>query len=465
MKCKSCGHEQPQGKFCSQCGGNLVNEAVAGATSLDAASSTSGATASSASATTASAVSTATPSSASTTTSPEGCVGTSSTADTGLSSQASAEGRVATVSDVKTDSTVDGASSVASNMKSEAGSASTAEAGSASTAGAGSASTTGAGSDSKAGAVTASAEKSASVQAAGDKDSSTGIPMPPVPPVPPTPPIPPIQSAHTNGASSVQGGQPPVGPQRGQQGQPVGPQGGQRFQPGQGPLPEQGMPAQGGPQGGIPGGQGPQGRKLYERNDKVHIIVAIILVFVLWGSSWMLMFSSFMSASNSFGDEYGIFDEYTYEDSRDTDSHKRDTSKTEPKGKTATPTPVQTATPAPKPDPLKVDAEQAQRAFNQYHQYITARNYTAAYNQFTDQFKNQAGDVNAWASGFATTKESVVDSMNVVSQNNNQIVINFVLHATDYEGSGTVKRSFTGQATMVKVNNRWLIDSIEARQL
>lgn len=219
---------------------------------------------------------------------------------------------------------------------------------------------------------------------------------------------------------------------------------------------------------GVQGVQGAQavtpvasGRKLYQRNDKLHIVIAIILSFVLWGSSWMVMFNNIMSVS----EEYSTFGQYTFDDSRDTSSHKRDMSKTDTKGKTATPTPVQTTTPPVKPDPIKVDAENAQRAFNQYHQYITARNYTAAYNQFTDQFKNQAGDVNSWASGFATTKESVVDSMNVVSQNSNQIIINFVLHATDYEGNGTVKRSFSGQATMVKVNNRWLIDSIEARQL
>lgn len=386
MKCEACGHEQPQGKFCSQCGGSLR----------------------------------------------EGHQ---------VDVKGAAESTVVTAT---TDTSVEGtAASVTPIVESEGSKVAPSP------------------ESSVPPAPPIPPVKPASSEAppvplapVAKEQNEVAPPVPPVKPgssteaskgvVPPVPPAPPMN--RVGGAQGVQG---PTLQTTQSAGQPN----------------SQGLPGQVNPQGAQPYTPVAPGRKLYERNDKVHIIAAIILSLVLWGTSWMLMFSNIMNMASDFEESYEVYNGYTYEDEDDSPSHKRDSLKSEPRGKTATPTPVQTATPAPKPDPAKVDAESAQRSFNQYHQYITARNYTAAYNQFTDQFKNQAGDVNAWASGFATTKESVVDSMNVVSQNNNQIILNFVLHATDYEGNGTVKRSFSGQATMVKVNNRWLIDSIEARQL
>lgn len=223
-----------------------------------------------------------------------------------------------------------------------------------------------------------------------------------------------------------------------QQGPATMSQQGQAFTPQQGP--------------GNTNGQ----RKIYQRRDGWQILVGIILIFILSGTSWFLMFRNMMDTAGAshMMSAYGLdLDESKTKD-------KKDMVKEEPKEQTKTPTPTTQA-----PDPRKVDAENAQKAFNQYHQYITARNYTAAYGLFTDNLKNQSGELNAWAQGFATTKESAVGNMTVASQTDNQVVLNYRLDATDYEGNGTVKRSFKGTATMVKVNNQWFIDSMQASQM
>lgn len=219
---------------------------------------------------------------------------------------------------------------------------------------------------------------------------------------------------------------------------------------------ESGAVASSGPAPMVQPTQGGDGRKIYQRRDGWQILVGIILIFILSGTSWFLMFRNMMdmAGTSHMMSEYGL----NLDESKTKD--KKDTVKPETKQETKTTTQTTQA-----PDPRKVDAENAQKAFNQYHQYITARNYTAAYGLFTDNLKNQSGELNAWAQGFATTKESAVGNMTVASQTDNQVVLNYRLDATDYEGSGTVKRSFRGTATMVKVNNQWFIDSMQASQM
>lgn len=197
-------------------------------------------------------------------------------------------------------------------------------------------------------------------------------------------------------------------------------------------------------------------RKIYQRRDGWQIFLGIVLVVILSGTSWFLTFRNMMEMGSAHGmmSEYGL----DLDDSKSKD--KKDVVKEEPKEQTKTPAQTTQA-----PDPRKVDAENAQKAFNQYHQYITARNYNAAYALFTDNLKTQSGELNAWSQGFATTKESAVANMTVASQTDNQVVLNYRLDATDFEGSGTVKRSFRGTATMVKVNNQWFIDSMQASQM
>ncbi|MBS4913150.1 MAG: zinc ribbon domain-containing protein [Veillonella sp.] len=200
---------------------------------------------------------------------------------------------------------------------------------------------------------------------------------------------------------------------------------------------------------------GTQG-KIYQRRDGWQIFLGIVLIIILSGTSWFLTFRNMMEM----GSTHGMMSEYGLDLDESKSKDKKDVVKEEPKEQTKTQAQTTQA-----PDPRKVDAENAQKAFNQYHQYITARNYNAAYALFTDNLKNQSGELNAWAQGFATTKESAVANMTVVSQTDNQVVLNYRLDATDFEGSGTVKRSFRGTATMVKVNNQWFIDSMQASQM
>ena len=72
-----------------------------------------------------------------------------------------------------------------------------------------------------------------------------------------------------------------------------------------------------------------------------------------------------------------------------------------------------------------------------------------------------------WSMGYIKTKESIVDSMRVISQTDDTIVIQYTLHAEDYTGNkgDTVASKFAGEVTMRKQGSGWLIDDMSARKI
>lgn len=112
------------------------------------------------------------------------------------------------------------------------------------------------------------------------------------------------------------------------------------------------------------------------------------------------------------------------------------------------------------------ELESALTSFVNYHLLLTEHKYARAYQLLSDDYqKNVAGNYEAWVNSVSSTKEILVDSMDLVSQTEDTIIIKYTSHRVVTEGAGTAQREFTGEATMRKDGPVWLIDKIKEQQV
>ncbi|WP_127057912.1 hypothetical protein [Veillonella ratti] len=118
-------------------------------------------------------------------------------------------------------------------------------------------------------------------------------------------------------------------------------------------------------------------------------------------------------------------------------------------------------------DVLKLkELESGLTTFVNYHLFLTEHKYARAYQLLSDNYQqNVAGDYEAWAESYSSTKGIVVSSMDLVSQTEDVIIIQYILHKLIDEGGGTVRREFAGEATLRKDGPVWLIDEIKEKSL
>lgn len=121
---------------------------------------------------------------------------------------------------------------------------------------------------------------------------------------------------------------------------------------------------------------------------------------------------------------------------------------------------------APKSD-IDENVKQAATAFVAYHKAITNKNFSAAFNLFTDERQaNMKYDVQAFARGYSDTITSEITDLSLVSQSPTRVVMNYVLDARDRAGGGkTLYQQFSGQVVMVNVRGEWKIASTESRRI
>lgn len=114
-----------------------------------------------------------------------------------------------------------------------------------------------------------------------------------------------------------------------------------------------------------------------------------------------------------------------------------------------------------------INAEQAARAFLSYHEAITDRNFSAAFNLFTEERKaNMNYNVQAFAKGYADTLRSEITDLRLVSSSENHVVMNYILDARDRTGGSRVLyQQFQGQVEMVKVGGEWKIASTQSKKI
>lgn len=95
-----------------------------------------------------------------------------------------------------------------------------------------------------------------------------------------------------------------------------------------------------------------------------------------------------------------------------------------------------------------------------FHDGITSKNLRDSYNCLSMDFQNFMS-YDGWAPGFATTVSSEVDNIAIVSEADNEIVLSYVLKATDNIQGKQQVSYFNGTVNIINENGRWKIDNIK----
>ena len=113
------------------------------------------------------------------------------------------------------------------------------------------------------------------------------------------------------------------------------------------------------------------------------------------------------------------------------------------------------------------NTKQAAAAFLRFHEAITDKNYSAAFNLFSDERKEEMDyNVRAFAQGYSDTITSEITDLKLVSTSNNYVVMDYVLDARDRAGGGkTLYQQFRGQVEMVKVGGEWKIAATQSKRV
>ena len=116
--------------------------------------------------------------------------------------------------------------------------------------------------------------------------------------------------------------------------------------------------------------------------------------------------------------------------------------------------------------PLPSAAEEARQTFINYHRAITNGNYRIAYDTLAAEQQQRVGNFDDYAAGYANTLSSEVDDLLTVKESDDSVTLNYRLTARDKTPDGKVKvQLFDGQATLVKVDGRWLIVNARSQRV
>ena len=113
------------------------------------------------------------------------------------------------------------------------------------------------------------------------------------------------------------------------------------------------------------------------------------------------------------------------------------------------------------------NVKQAATAFVAYHKAITNKNFSAAFDLFTDERKSDMDyNIQAFARGYSDTITSEITDLSLVSKSPEVIVLDYVLDARDRAGDGrTLYQQFRGRVVMRKVYDEWKIASTESKRI
>lgn len=113
------------------------------------------------------------------------------------------------------------------------------------------------------------------------------------------------------------------------------------------------------------------------------------------------------------------------------------------------------------------NVRQAATAFLSFHRAITNKDYSAAFDLFTDERKaNMNYNIRAFAQGYADTITSEIVDLQLVSKSDNLVVMDYVLDARDRAGGGrTLYQQFRGQVEMLRVGGEWKIAATQSRRV
>lgn len=118
-------------------------------------------------------------------------------------------------------------------------------------------------------------------------------------------------------------------------------------------------------------------------------------------------------------------------------------------------------------DDIDDNTRQAATAFLRFHEAISNKDYSVAFNLFTDRRQEEMDyNLRAFAQGYSNTITSEITDLELVSSSNNRVVMNYILDARDRAGGGrTLYQQFSGQVEMVKVGGEWKIAATQSKRI
>ena len=96
-----------------------------------------------------------------------------------------------------------------------------------------------------------------------------------------------------------------------------------------------------------------------------------------------------------------------------------------------------------------------------YYQNLAAGRTSAAYNTLTWEMQNQLGTYESFSQGYTTTVSNEVSNIRIVSETPAQVVVSYQLDSKDKINGRISQQSFSGRATLLQSDGRWLIGEFD----
>ena len=111
-----------------------------------------------------------------------------------------------------------------------------------------------------------------------------------------------------------------------------------------------------------------------------------------------------------------------------------------------------------------ITVDDAKSTFVYYHDAITSKNFSAAYDTLTNNQRQRVGNFDSYIAGFATTISSHVDEMNLIEDGGNSMTFSYKLTARDNFNGGVKVQTFAGEVTLIQDGARWYIDFAKSKK-
>ena len=101
--------------------------------------------------------------------------------------------------------------------------------------------------------------------------------------------------------------------------------------------------------------------------------------------------------------------------------------------------------------------EESTKALQNYYRYLTNKDFANAYTYLSDEQRASLGTYDYWRNGYKSTLSTTLLSAKAVSVSPDTVVYNYRIESKDLINGRIKHQTFTGNVTMVKNNNNWII--------
>ena len=172
----------------------------------------------------------------------------------------------------------------------------------------------------------------------------------------------------------------------------------------------------------------------------LYIIAYIVLMIISVGLNAATISTSFNPINNTTPTHYS--------------TNTNTNSKNEPVKATTTTQPVSTNTQSVVQNNA---VEESTKALQNYYRYLTNKDFANAYTYLSDEQRASLGTYDYWRNGYKSTLSTTLLSAKAVSVSPDTVVYNYRIESKDLINGRIKHQTFTGNVTMVKNNNNWII--------